>query len=290
MAAVLQDLDRLAELIQVWEKSLPPNVSDRSIVLAVDVIPFRPVVTITEEGEIWGLKHLNRLDDEDIFTHLLRDPNAFAEFLHERWKDAHSSLFAFHIQPTNPISPRSIIHVYPAENGKGNQEIVQTLLRLKRILETEFRFPIVGLAFDGDSDFNPIHDEFALQWRTIFGRSPISIPIPQFRDLIRVICDPLHLLKRIRYHLLKFSQFRSPEEPVQFSIERIREGNFLSPIVSTIPARARCTAHFRSNYFPKSFLIYSAFRYSSEWRGYDNTVVYPCNRTYVARDIDADPH
>jgi hypothetical protein len=55
------------------------------------------------------------------------------------------------------------MHVYPAENGKGNQETVQTLLRLKRILETEFRFRIVRLAFDGDSCFNPLHDKIALQ-------------------------------------------------------------------------------------------------------------------------------
>jgi hypothetical protein len=123
-------------LIQLREKSLPPNVSDGSIVLAVDAIAFRPLVTITEEGQIRGLKYLNRLDDEDIFTHFLRDSNALAEFLYEHWKGADSSLFAFHLQLTNPISPYSIIHVYPADNGKRNQETVQTLLRSKRSLET----------------------------------------------------------------------------------------------------------------------------------------------------------
>jgi hypothetical protein len=57
--------------------------------------------------------------------------------------------------------------IYLAENGKGNQETVEDVVRLKRILETEFRFRIVRLAFDGDPCFNPLHDEFALQWRTI---------------------------------------------------------------------------------------------------------------------------
>jgi hypothetical protein len=71
IAAALQDLDRIGELIQSWEKSLLSNVSDRSIVLAVDAIAFRPVVTIPEEGEIQGLRHLNRLDDETIFTRFL---------------------------------------------------------------------------------------------------------------------------------------------------------------------------------------------------------------------------
>jgi hypothetical protein len=111
-----------------------------------------------------------------------------------------------------------VIHVHPAENGKGNQETVQTLLRLKTISRLSFAS---GLAFDGDSCFNPLHDEFALQWRTILGGSPISIPIPQFRDLIPVTYDPLHLLKPIQYHLLKISQVLSPEKRVQFSIERI---------------------------------------------------------------------
>jgi hypothetical protein len=52
IAAALQNLDRIGELIQLWEKSLPPNGSGRSVILAVDVIAFRPVVTTIEEGEI----------------------------------------------------------------------------------------------------------------------------------------------------------------------------------------------------------------------------------------------
>jgi hypothetical protein len=54
IAAALRDLDGIGELIQLWEKSLPPNVSDHSIVLAVDAIAFHLVVTIQRREKFGG--------------------------------------------------------------------------------------------------------------------------------------------------------------------------------------------------------------------------------------------
>jgi hypothetical protein len=46
-----------------------------------------------------------------------------------------------------------------------------------------------------------------------------------------VICDPLHLLKRIRYRLLEIDRSDSPQETLTFSISVVRNANILSPVV-----------------------------------------------------------
>jgi hypothetical protein len=70
-------------VIELWEQAMPHNIPDRTIVLAVDTVPFHPLVTVTDDGEIRGLKYLKHFDDQHIFAHFLKDPNAFTEFLHE---------------------------------------------------------------------------------------------------------------------------------------------------------------------------------------------------------------
>jgi hypothetical protein len=77
-------------------------------------------------------------------------------------KEAFTILFAFLLQPINPALPRSVVHVYPAENGKGILSTVSTLLRLRNILLTQFHFRVVALAFDDDSWLNIHCNDFAL--------------------------------------------------------------------------------------------------------------------------------
>jgi hypothetical protein len=114
------------------EKWRPANLfDDRTIILAVDVVAFRPNVTVTEEGEVRGLKNLKRLDESDLFTEFLKDPPDFAQFLQDHWTKTYSGLFAFYIRCVNSAFHCSIIHVYPAENGEGNSETVEKSLALK---------------------------------------------------------------------------------------------------------------------------------------------------------------
>jgi hypothetical protein len=77
ISATLQGAEPVRELIVFWGKGLPKDVDDRSIVLAVDAIAFRPLVTVTEDGVVHGLKHLRHLDDEDLLTHFHSDPAVF---------------------------------------------------------------------------------------------------------------------------------------------------------------------------------------------------------------------
>jgi hypothetical protein len=159
--AVLQDDRRIGEVIELWEQAVPHDIPDRTTVLAADAVAFRPLVTVIDDGQVRGLKHMRHLDDQNILTHFLKGRNAFTEFLHKRWDEPYSSMFIFRIQPIHPLLPCIVIHVYTVEHGKGTPDTVATLLKLKTSLETQSRFRIVGLAFDGDSYFNGLHDEFA---------------------------------------------------------------------------------------------------------------------------------
>jgi hypothetical protein len=206
------------------------DLSDgRKAILTVDAVAFRSAVTITGNGEVKHLKHLKQLDNDDLFAPFLRNPKAFAEFLQQHWKDAYSDLFVFHIQPVNHAFPCTVIHVYSAENGKGNQITVQTLQQLRNILETQYQFQVVGLAFDGDSCFNGLHDDFASRWTRYLSNDPTHVP--RFPDTWVMISDPLHLLKRIRYRFVIGFHIDSTEERITFSIDQIRSAGHLSPIL-----------------------------------------------------------
>jgi hypothetical protein len=107
----------------------------------------------------------------------------------------------------------------PAENWKGTPEIVQTLLEVKKILETQFHFRVVGLAFDSDSCFSHRHAEFAEQWRAMLESNFMSVFISIICNFLFIPCDLLHFLKRIRCHLLKIKAFIWEKERIDFSIK-----------------------------------------------------------------------
>jgi hypothetical protein len=84
---MLQDDSRIGEVSELWEQAVPHDIPDWMIVFAADAVAFRPLVTVTGDGEVRGLEHLKYFDNQNIFTHFLKDPNAFTEFLHEHWDE-----------------------------------------------------------------------------------------------------------------------------------------------------------------------------------------------------------
>jgi hypothetical protein len=50
----LQDSERIPELIGIWKKGRPPSVPDHRVKLTVDAVAFRPLVAVTEKGEVEG--------------------------------------------------------------------------------------------------------------------------------------------------------------------------------------------------------------------------------------------
>lgn len=74
ISAALVDVDRVGELIRLWEQSSPETAMDRRIVLAVDAVAFRPRVTIGSDGEVDGLDDIKNLESPDLFDQYLLHP------------------------------------------------------------------------------------------------------------------------------------------------------------------------------------------------------------------------
>jgi hypothetical protein len=87
----------MSDLIQLWEQANSGVIENRRIVLASDVVAFRPRVTMNENGEVGRLKDLQQLEEVDIFQQFLASPVDFAEFMQNHWEDAYSALFVFYI-------------------------------------------------------------------------------------------------------------------------------------------------------------------------------------------------
>jgi hypothetical protein len=225
----LLDTAEIRSVLDPWMQANQSLSSTTSVVLAVDAVAFRPLITVHENGTIDGLNEINDIDP-DLFDKLVGQPQAFATFLREHWTHAYSSLFVFQIQPLDPRLHCGIIHVLPAINGKGTSEIVSRLFDLRKLLQTEFHMDVCGVAFDGDSCFNTTHQNYSQTWiRRMSDRSD-SIPDMPVRPV--VICDPLHLLKRIRYRWVTSTfSIGFGTERVLFSTRRIKNAGFLSPIV-----------------------------------------------------------
>jgi hypothetical protein len=119
-------MSRIGELMEQRNHAIPEHVTGRIIILAVDAVAFRPLVIISEDGEVRGLKYLKQIHDPDLFRHFLEDPEAFAYFVQRHWYEADFNLFGFQIQPIHPALRCSIVHVDAAPSSKGIPETVHT--------------------------------------------------------------------------------------------------------------------------------------------------------------------
>lgn len=226
----LIDSGRIGELIDLWRQAVRQEGIGCPVVLSVDAVAFRPVITVHHDGRVEGLKTMNEIENLDLLSQFLSDPGSFVSFVKDHWDETYSALFAFQLQPLNPMWPCSIIHTMPAMNGKGTEEVTQKLLELKDALTNQFHFSVVGLAFDGDSSFNRLHDEFRAGWMPLLSASspfPSHIPHPV------IISDPLHVLKRIRYRWVSavFTIGVGSHGDSVFSTAVIESWNMLPPIV-----------------------------------------------------------
>ena len=105
-------------------------------------------------------------------------------------KSTLKAAFIFQLQPLDKIYPCLIIHVIPWNTGKANPKIVQKLDELKKIIEKNSNFAIIGYAADGDNSYRH------------FLRNLAFNGIRKSDDVL-FFSDYLHLMKRGRYWFLK---------------------------------------------------------------------------------------
>jgi hypothetical protein len=62
----LQNETEMWRLIQLWESTNPYSAQDRRIILVVDVVSCRPMVTVSEDGFLTVIGDMERLEDIDL--------------------------------------------------------------------------------------------------------------------------------------------------------------------------------------------------------------------------------
>jgi hypothetical protein len=51
-------MGEIGPLLELWKQAVPEGLEDRRIILNVDAVAFRPLVTLSEDGTIDGLMPL----------------------------------------------------------------------------------------------------------------------------------------------------------------------------------------------------------------------------------------
>lgn len=190
----LTDLSQTHLIIEENTKNWPKNVS---IILAVDACSVNPSVTLFSNQTIQGLIKKTEKNEE------FQTSGQITIKLFEEWLSNHShliidSMFLFNVQPLNPDLRSFIIYIHPSKSGKGDMKIINILKNLTNQLK-KFNINTVSYAADGDSYFIPLHLKNIknhIIGNTYYTSPSSSEPV--------VISDPLHLLKRARYHLIPY--------------------------------------------------------------------------------------
>jgi hypothetical protein len=194
----LTDWETIPSRIRQWRRV---HHMDRNLhlrcVLGVDALAFKPEVSVSMDG-IEGLALGNAVLEDDFLEELLSSSNTFRHFVAENWDRVFQAAFVFNLQPINPGIPSLVLYAALCEEGKARQTEVEIVYALRAICSQE-HITLGAFAVDGDTQYEPIHSKQDESNRFIF-QSLGTIPTTQ---KFRIICDPLHLLKRVRYRLTK---------------------------------------------------------------------------------------
>jgi hypothetical protein len=222
----LTNLSLVDELLTIWSLSNRVTLDTNhqiEAVLAVNAVATGPVITIYENGAIEEIKNINNLTSPDIFTQFVVHPIKFHEFICQHWDATCLSLFVYQLQALTPDLACCAANVVKATNGKRNDRTVGKLEEIAEILDLK-GFRIIGYAFDGNSCFSRLHSELEQHWNieTFEEATPNMIFNTRARRLI--VTDPLHILKRIRYHFLSGPfRFGVGHDQTEFCIDDVRD-------------------------------------------------------------------
>ena len=188
----LLEVSKLPEILKVYEEeNKEDNNSTKKItkaIISVDAVSVTPSNKILKDGTITGLLH-NYNISEDELPFIKNSYQKFEELLLNYSKNIVKAAFVFQLQPINHSIPCLLIHVIPANSGKANPSIVSRLYELKKIIEENSFYSIIGFAADGDNSYRHFLNS------QVYSEDKL--------DSILFFSDYLHLLKRGRYWFLK---------------------------------------------------------------------------------------
>lgn len=144
------------------------------------------------------IKKLNELP-ENFISSFQKDPNLFEAFICKNKKYIIRSAFVFQIQVLDENLPTFVIHIRPTFNGKANSQI-NDLYKYFNNVAKNHNIIIRSYAFDGDGGYKVLHETYYQSYiSNILSREKTFFI---HLNCQRVVCDPLHLFKRINYRLL----------------------------------------------------------------------------------------
>lgn len=194
-------------IIKNWKSK--NNIKSNTIIqccLSVDALFFNPEITISPDNEISGMNlkisDVQKLPEKVSYI-FSENPELFESFLRYHKKEINRASFVFQIQPFNIIYPCFVCHIFPFTTGKANSEIIEKLNLIKKIAK-QLKIYIKTYAFDGDNCYNKLHNQYYGTFINYL-MNKLNLKLNKKCKVMRVVCDPPHLLKRLRYRL--FSNF-----------------------------------------------------------------------------------
>ena len=196
----LTDLSMIDEILNSYRKKENLSESDIiKVILAVDAISFKPLLKIDDNGTVIGTVKKEILSNSELLS-LNNNFTAFEEFVKQRKHALITDAFVFQAQPILAVHSSFVVHVFPSTQGKGTDREVELLLKIKNILDSK-NFNVISLAFDGDTIYQRLHRNLYDSYSSIIKNEPNYLNFSHISQL-RLISDPLHLLKRGRYRLI----------------------------------------------------------------------------------------
>ena len=120
----------------------------------------------------------------------------------DHWEEIENYAFVFYLQPIDSNYYCTVIHLSPASNGKADESHLNKLDFLKEKMKNH-HITILGNAFDADNKYDCLHTKYLSQYsKRVISKDGSIFEITQ-KVYFRIICDPLHMLKRARYRMLK---------------------------------------------------------------------------------------
>lgn len=197
----LLDMKNLPDIIRAWKISCGIKSNDYiSMGLSVDAICFKPDVYIQSDNSVYGTSSPFNLSSQEVDI-LSQNTDYFAEFVSQHWDEVLTAAFVYQLQPLSGNFSNFIAFIQPASNGKAGSTQVETLNAIREICSKN-KVTIKVFSFDGDNGYMAFHNEYFDGYCRRFEKS-LHIIDASPKHKLRIISDPLHILKRVRYRLVQ---------------------------------------------------------------------------------------
>lgn len=173
-----------------WEENTP-------VILGFDAVSINPLITVFDNRTVTGI--LSKYEMQKQFlSQACETINLFEKWISDNKNQIVDSLFVFQVQPLNPSLNSFIVHILPSKGGKGSPETLETLISVTKELE-KCKIKVISYASDGDNYISKFHHQ------NIIGHySDLNFHLISDFSNPLIISDPLHLLKRVRYHFIPY--------------------------------------------------------------------------------------